>query len=88
MNNRKSPQNSDSDEDDIKDPLLIFALFQLASKFPDRRFTGAQLSILMGIGRTAISQIKNEPDSPFSLSKCTMKKLGRWLDQHSGYKQH
>ncbi len=89
MNKRKSPRNSDAadDDDEINDPFSILLLFLLAYIVPQYRFTGTQLSILMGIGRTAISQIKNEPDTPFSLSKCTVKQLDAWLETHPSYKQ-
>ena len=39
------------------------------------------------IGRTAMSQIKNAPDTPFSLGKCTMQRLDSWLASHQGWKQ-
>ncbi len=88
MVNTISPTNPDPDDDDeIKDPSKIFALFLLAMLMPQHQFTGTELSVVMGIGRTSISQIKKELDSPFSLSKCTVKRLDAWLDKHPEYKQ-
>jgi hypothetical protein len=43
----------------------------LAAKFPHRQFNSSELCVLSGIGRTAMSQIKNATDSPFSLGKCS-----------------
>ncbi len=38
----------------------IAALLFLAAKFPHRQFNSSELCVLSGIGRTAMSQIKNE----------------------------
>lgn len=65
----------------------IAALLFLAAKFPHRQFNGAELAVLSGIGRTAMSQIRNEPDTPFSLGKCTLQRLDGWLAKHPGFKQ-
>ena len=65
----------------------IAALLFLAAKFPHRQFNSAELSVLSGIGRTAMSQIKNASDSPFSLGKCTLQRLDTWLANHPGFKQ-
>jgi hypothetical protein len=65
----------------------IAALLFLAAKFPHRQFNSAELCVLSGIGRTAMSQIKNATDSPFSLGKCTLQRLDGWLATHPGYKQ-
>src|SRR6266487_2330364 len=43
----------------------IAALLFLAAKFPHRQFNSSELCVLSGIGRTAMSQIKNTADSPF-----------------------
>ena len=43
--------------------------------------------VLSGIGRTAMSQIKNAPDTPFSLGKCTLQRLDAWLAKTPGFKQ-
>ena len=37
----------------------LAALLFLAAKFPDRQFNSSKLCVLSGIGRTAMSQIKN-----------------------------
>ena len=66
----------------------IAALIFLAAKFPHRQFNSAELCVLSGIGRTAMSQIKNATDSPFSLGKCTLQRLDGWLANHPGCKQH
>ncbi len=65
----------------------IAALLFLAAKFPHRQFNSAELAVLSGIGRTAMSQIKNEADTPFSLGKCTLQRLDVWLAKHPGFKQ-
>ena len=65
----------------------IAALLLLGAKFPHRQFNSAELAVLSGVGRTAISQIKNAADTPFSLGKCTLQRLDRWLAEHPGYKQ-
>ena len=65
----------------------IAALLFLAAKFPHRQFNSAELCVLSGIGRTAMSQIKNEKDTPFSLGKCTLQRLDAWLAKHPGFKQ-
>ena len=65
----------------------IAALLFLAAKFPHRQFNSAELCVLSGIGRTAISQIKNAADTPFSLGKCTLRRLDAWRAKHPGVKQ-
>jgi hypothetical protein len=65
----------------------IAALLFLAAKFPHRQFNSAELSVLSGVGRTAMSQIKNASDTPFSLGKCTLQRLDAWLAKHPGFKQ-
>ena len=65
----------------------IAALLFLAAKFPHRQFNSAELCVLSGIGRTAMSQIKNAKDTPFSLGKCTLQRLDAWLAKHPGFKQ-
>jgi hypothetical protein len=65
----------------------IAALLFLAAKFPHRQFNSSELCVLSGIGRTAMSQIKNATDSPFSLGKCTLQRLDGWLAKHPGFKQ-
>ncbi len=65
----------------------IAALLFLAAKFPHRQFNSAELAVLSGIGRTAMSQIKNTTDTPFSLGKCTLQRLDVWLAKHPGFKQ-
>jgi hypothetical protein len=65
----------------------IAALLFLAAKFPHRQFNSAELSVLSGVGRTAMSQIKNASDTPFSLGKCTLQRLDAWLAKHPGHKQ-
>jgi hypothetical protein len=65
----------------------IAALLFLAAKFPHRQFNSSELCVLSGIGRTAMSQIKNAADSPFSLGKCTLQRLDGWLAKHPGFKQ-
>ena len=65
----------------------IAALLSLAMQFPHRQFNSAELSILSGVGRTAMSQIKNADDTPFSLGKCTLRRLDDWLARHPGHKQ-
>ncbi|MFZ3375738.1 MAG: hypothetical protein WA183_09310 [Chthoniobacterales bacterium] len=65
----------------------IAALLFLAAKFPHRQFNSVELCVLSGVGRTAMSQIKNASDTPFSLGKCTLQRLDAWLAKHPGFKQ-
>ena len=76
-----------AEEDSLSSATTVAALLFLAEKFPHRQFNSAELSIISGIGRTAMSQIKNAPDTPFSLGKCTMQRLDAWLSSHPGWKQ-
>ena len=74
-------------EEFTPDPVTAHAaLLFLADRFPHRQFGLVELSILSGIGRTALSQIKNAKDSPFSLGKCTLRRLDEWLASHPGFK--
>jgi hypothetical protein len=59
------------------------ALFMIAEGFPHRQFTITELAILSGLGGTAVAQIKNAPDSPFSMGKCSMRRLDAWLARHT-----
>ena len=63
------------------------ALLLLAEKFPHRQFNTLELTVLSGLGRTALSQIKNAPDTPFSLGKCSLRRLDEWLSEHPSFKQ-
>jgi len=76
-----------ADEDLLSSATTVAALLLLAEKFPYRQLNSAELSLISGIGRTAMSQIKNAPDTPFSLGKCTMQRLDSWLASHPGWKQ-
>jgi hypothetical protein len=76
-----------AEQDSFSSTTTIAALLFLAAKFPYRQFNSAELCVLSGIGRTAMSQIKNATDSPFSLGKCTLQRLDGWLAKHPGYKQ-
>jgi hypothetical protein len=76
-----------STEDGISSATAAAALIFLAEKFPHRQFNGAELAVVSGIGVTAISQIKNAADTPFSLGKCTLRRLDAWLEKHPGFKQ-
>jgi hypothetical protein len=75
------------ESDSFSSGTAIAALVLLAAKFPHRQFNSAELSILSGVGRTAMSQIKNAADTPFSLGKCTLQRLDVWLAGHPGFKQ-
>jgi hypothetical protein len=69
------------------DSVTTFAaLLFMAEKFPHRQFSIVELSILSGLGRRALSQIKNAKDSPFSLGKCSLRRLDEWLASHPGFK--
>ena len=74
-------------ETDSFSSTAVAALLFLAAKFPYRQFNSAELCILSGIGRTAMSQIKNAADTPFSLGKCTLQRLDAWLAKRPGFKQ-
>jgi hypothetical protein len=76
-----------AENDAFSSTTTIAALLFLAAKFPHRQFNSAELCVLSGIGRTAMSQIKNAADSPFSLGKCTLQRLDGWLAKHPGHKQ-
>lgn len=76
-----------AESDSFCSTTTIAALLFLAAKFPHRQFNSAELCVLSGIGRTAISQIKNAKDTPFSLGKCTLQRLDGWLAKHPGFKQ-
>ena len=76
------------EDEPLNDTTTIAALLFLAEKFPHRQFNTTELSIISGIGRTAMSQIKNANDTPFSLGKCTMRRLDEWLQSHPGCKQN
>jgi hypothetical protein len=85
---RTSPEEIPAGNDEaLSATATNAALVLLAAKFPHRQFNSAQLSILSGVGRTAMSQIKNASDTPFSLGKCTLQRLDRWLARHPGFKQ-
>lgn len=62
-------------------------LFLLAIHHPTRQFDIVELSFLVGIGRPALSKIKNHPQTPFSLGKCSLTRLEAWLAKNSGFKQ-
>jgi hypothetical protein len=76
-----------AEHDSFCSTTTIAALLFLAAKFPHRQFNSAELCVLSGVGRTAMSQIKNEKDTPFSLGKCTLQRLEAWLAKHPGFKQ-
>jgi len=82
-----TPEIDPVDQDGLCSTTAIAALLFLAEKFPHRQFNSAELSIISGIGRTAMSQIKNASDSPFALGKCIMARLDGWLAKHPGFKQ-
>ena len=73
-----------TENESFSNTTTIAALIFLAAKFPHRQFNSAELCVLSGIGRTAMSQIKNATDSPFSLGKCTLQRLDGWLANHPG----
>jgi hypothetical protein len=76
-----------AEQDAFSSTTTIAALLFLAAKFPHRQFNSAELCIVSGVGRTAMSQIKNAQDTPFSLGKCTLQRLDAWLAKHPGFKQ-
>ncbi len=76
-----------AEDESFTSATTIAALLFLAAKFPHRQFNSAELAVLSGIGRTAMSQIKNAADTPFSLGKCTLQRLDFWLAKHPGFKQ-
>ena len=75
----------------LNDNTTFAALLFFAERFPHRQFNATELSSISGISRTAMSQIKNAPDTPFSLGslgKCSMRRLDDWLAAHPGFKQN
>jgi hypothetical protein len=87
MKANPAKQLNQTENDSFSSTTTIAALLFLAAKFPHRQFNSAELCILSGIGRTAMSQIKNAPDTPFSLGKCTLQRLDMWLAKRPGFKQ-
>ena len=81
-----SPTPHSEDDTALDSVTTCAALLLLADKFPHRQFNTTELSILSGLGRTALSQIKNAPDTPFSLGKCSLRRLDAWLASHPGFK--
>lgn len=84
----KLPVSATSDDGGVDSVTMFAALLFLAEKFPHRQFNSVELSLLSGIGRTALSQIKNAPDTPFSVGKCSLRRLDEWLAAHPGFKQN
>jgi hypothetical protein len=80
------PKDDPADETDAHTVMSMAALMMLAEKFPHRQFNTTELSILSGLGRTALSQVKNASDTPFSCGKCSLPRLERWLASHPGLK--
>src|SRR3982074_952412 len=87
MKSNFAKQASPAENDSFSSATTIAALLFLAAKFPHRQFNSAELCVLSGVGRTAMSQIKNAPDTPFSLGKCTLQRLDSWLAKPPRYKQ-
>lgn len=87
MKTAARPQRQPAESDLFSSTTTIAALLFLAAKFPHRQFNSAELCVVSGVGRTAMSQIKNAPDTPFALGKCTLQRLDRWLAKHPGHKQ-
>jgi hypothetical protein len=87
MKTNSAKQLNRVENDSFSSATTIAALLFLAAKFPYRQFNSAELCILSGIGRTAMSQIKNSADTPFSLGKCTLQRLDAWLAKRPGFKQ-
>ena len=89
---RKKPKPPPKDslpeaDEETSSAMTVAAILLLAREFPHRQFNSNELSIISGLGRTAMSQIKNSADTPFSLGKCTMARLDAWLEKHPGFKQ-
>ena len=82
-----TPDLDNADSEAMCSTTAIAALLLLGAQFPHRQFNSAELCVLSGIGRTAMSQIKNASDTPFSLGKCTLQRLDKWLAEHPGQKQ-
>jgi hypothetical protein len=78
-----SPEPPDENPDSANE---FAGLFYFAERFPHRQFTSAELSIISGFGHTAISTIRNAADTPFSLGKCSLRRLDAWLEKHPGFK--
>jgi hypothetical protein len=87
MKTNSAKQLNPVENDSFSSTTTVAALLFLAAKFPYRQFNSAELCILSGIGRTAMSQIKNAADTPFSLGKCTLQRLDAWLAKRPGFKQ-
>jgi hypothetical protein len=86
---KASPSNAPphpNDDTALDSVTTCAALLLLADKFPRRQFNTTELSTLSSLGRTVLSQIKNVPDTPFSLGKCSFRRLDTWLASHPGFK--
>ena len=76
-----------TDETGLDSVTACAGLLLLAERFPHRQFNTLELSVISGLGRTALSQIKNAKDTPFSLGKCSLRRLDEWLAAHPSFKQ-
>ncbi len=90
MKTRTAPNSAAiiHEDETLNETTAFAALLFLAEKFPHRQFNATELSIISGVGRTTMSQIKNSQDTPFSAGKCTMRRLDEWLSAHPGFKQN
>ena len=62
------------DEEALTSATTFAALLFLAEKFPHRQFNAKELALLSGIGRTAITQIRNAPDT-----RAPAKRTATWV---------
>jgi hypothetical protein len=87
MNKRKSEDFEQPRDECLSSATSVTILLLLAEKYPHWQFNSKQLSKITGVGRTAMTQIRKASDTPFSMGKCTPRRLDAWLEKHPGYKQ-
>jgi hypothetical protein len=87
MNKRQSEEFEPPTDEGLNFATSVAILLLLAEKYPHWQFNSTQLSMISGVGRTAMTQIRKASDTPFSMGKCTPRRLDAWLESHPGYKQ-
>jgi hypothetical protein len=87
MNKRQSEEFEPPTDEGLSFATSVAILLLLAEKYPHWQFNSKQLCKITGVGRTAMTQIRKASDTPFSVGKCTPRRLDAWLEKHPGYKQ-
>jgi hypothetical protein len=87
MSKRQPKEFETATDEGLSFATSVAILLLLAEKYPHWQFNSKQLSKISGVGRTAMTQIRKASDTPFSMGKCTPRRLDAWLEKHPGYKQ-